>query len=362
MFNNKKTRVALIGAAVLAMVAGVAAVSVANAATQSNGSDGPVYIGDSLEDALAPAGRTFGWTDEVFGFNNPTNIATPYVCPADADASTTFLAPAGQERTIGSWSATGISLFYPSDSKNVAKFNTSLFGQSNGNAAAVKASGGNFSIGLACTINNGVKLASSGVWFASVHITPVTGAWTVTQATGDLGAGTPPTTEPTTPPAGSKTATLNLKATTLASTDGDLGLTVPADPTVLIGSPVVDATTHLSVSTGTLGAITVADGRVNSHPGWTLTTSVSDFVNAGDATKSIPKAQLGFAPAVTSGPATAAAAQTAGSAVYGSAFASADAATAAGTSVLNAGLTFIAPASAAAGTYNSTLTLTLASK
>jgi hypothetical protein len=362
MFNNKKTRVALIGAAVVAMVAGVAAVSVANAATQSNGSDGPVYIGDSNSNALVPAGHTFDWTDDMFGFNDPTNVATPYVCPSDATGSTTFLAPTGQERTIGSWSATGVSLFAPANTKNVAQFNTSLYAQNVGNASAVKAAGGNYSVGLACTINNGVKLASSGVWFASVHITAVTGAYTVTQATGDLSSGTPPTTEPTTPPAGSKTATLNLKATTLASTDGDLGLTVPADPTVLIGSPVVDATTHLSVSTGTLGAITVADGRVNSHPGWTLTTSVTDFVNEGDATKSIPKAQLGFAPTVTSGPATAATAQTAGSAVYGSAFASADAASAAGTSVLNAALTFIAPASAAAGTYDSTLTLTLASK
>ncbi|MBK4348609.1 hypothetical protein [Lacisediminihabitans changchengi] len=358
MLSFTKSRTILVGAAVLAVVAGATVAISASAAIQPNGSQAPVYIGDSNTNALIPAGSVIDWNDDNFGFNNPADVSTPYVCPADATGSVTFLAPKGQEFTMANYSAVGSSLFYPAGSKNVAQFTTSPYQQNVGNAAAVKAAGGDYSIGLACTINNGSKLASTGVFFASIHVTAVTGKFTVDQPT-ETGSTTPPT-----PPTGS--ADLNLKATTLAAQDGVLSLVAPAATTVLIGNPVLDPATQLSTSTGTLGDVKVSDGRVASHTGWDLTTKVTDFVLEGDNTKTISKAQLGFAPKLISKPTganiTAGTKQAAGTAVYDAAFASADNGVNVGDTVVNADLTFVAPATAAAGTYDSTLTLTLTSK
>jgi hypothetical protein len=356
MLKNKTTRLVIIGTALLAVVAGAAVATTANAATQANGSQDKVYIGDSISNALVPAGNTFGWTDDTFGFGDSANVATPYVCPADATGSIGFVAPATQEYTIANWSGTTLSSFV-TGTKTVSQFNTSLYAHTGALMGGVKAVGGNYSVGFACTINNLTKLASTGVFFASVHIS-AGGAYTVDQPT------EPVVAPPVTPPSGSQS--LNLKATTLAAQDGVLSLLAPANSTVLIGNPVLDPTTHLSVSTGKLGNVTVSDGRVVTHKGWDLTTAVSAFTLEGDSTKTIPAAQLGLAPKIVSKPnssvVTAAAAQVAGSATYTSPFASADSSAYVGSTVVDADLTFVAPATAAAGTYDSTLTLTLTSK
>jgi hypothetical protein len=357
MLKNKTTRLVVIGTALLAVVAGAAIATSANAITQANGSQDKVYIGDSNSNALVPAGSTLAWDDATFGYGDSANVNTPYACPADATGSISFVAPKGQEFTMASWSGTTLSLFVPG-TKTVQQFDTTLSDHTGAGMGAVKASGGNFSVGLACTINNQTKLASTGVYFASVHITAVTGAYTIDQPTEDV------VVVPPTPASGSQD--LNLKATTLAAQDGVLSLLAPASSTVLIGNPVLDPTTHLSVSTGKLGNVTVSDGRVVTHKGWDLTTSVSAFTLEGDSTKTIPAAQLGLAPKVISQPTnsvvTAATAQIAGSATYTSPFASADNGANVGNTVVDADLTFIAPATATAGTYDSTLTLTLTSK
>lgn len=349
MFKTKKARLAVIGAAVAAVLAGAAVVQVANATVQSNGSDGKVYLGDGTTNAMFTAGHTFGWEDDTFGFGNSANLSTPYVCPSDATGSTTFVSPKGSERTIASWSATGTSLFYPSGSKNVAQFNTSMYSQNGGNIAAVKATGGDYSVGLACTISNGAALATTGVFFATVHVTATSGAYTVDQPTEDA-----------LPASGAFTE--NLSATTMAMEDGTLNLVSPSISSVAIGTPTLDSITHLSTSTGTLGAFTVEDGRVVTHPGWTLTSTVAPFVN-GNVT--INARQLGIAPLLVSTDTTGAlvsTAQVAGSGTYPSTFATADNSVAVGNTVLNANLKFVAPASTAPGTYTSTLTLTLTSR
>lgn len=360
MITTKTTRLIAIGAAVLSVLAGAVVATAANAAVQANGSDAAVYIGDSLSDTQVAANATLNYGDDYFGFPDTSNLNTPYVCPVDATGSVVFVAPKGQERTKAAWLGTETSLF-SSGTKNTPKFDVSLYAKTGPNYASVKATGGDYSVGLACTISNGVGFASSGVWFASIHITAGTGAFTVDQPTAAVV--TPPPTTPT------GTASIPLKATTLGATDGVLSLTAPSNTAVLIGNPVIDPTTHLSTSTGTLGNVTVSDGRVVTHKGWDLTTSVTDFALETDVTKTIPKTQLGFAPALVSIPSgatgiTKAGVQTAGSATYGAPFASADNSPVVGdgNTVVNAVLTFIAPATAAAGTYDSTLTLTLTSK
>jgi hypothetical protein len=357
MLKNKTTRAVVIGAAVFAVVAGVAVTSTANAANQPNGSQGAMYIGSGNTGALVPAGTSSAFTDPNFGYGDPTNVTAPYTCPSDATGVASFVALAGQEYTVANWAGKAFSGF-ASGTKNISTPDATLNDFAGTGTAAMKTTGGNYSVGIACTINNGSALASTGVYFASIHITAVTGAYTIDQPT----AAAAPT--PTSTPVGSQP--LTLKATTLAAQDGVLSLLAPASSTVLIGNPVLDPTTHLSVSTGKLGNVTVSDGRVVTHPGWNLTTAVSVFTLEGDSTKTIPAAQLGLSPIIVSKPlnsvVTAAGAQIAGSGASTSSFASADNGANVGSTVVDADLKFIAPATATAGTYDSTLTLTLTSK
>jgi hypothetical protein len=117
-----------------------------------------------------------------------------------------------------------------------------------------------------------------------------------------------------------------------------------------------------STSTGTLPNITVNDARVHSRPGWDLTASVSDF---SFTTNTISKTQLGLVPALVSGAAAGTSAgvtQVAGAASYPAVIASGIADRTVGDTVLNGALTFVAPQEKPAGTYTSTMTLTVTSK
>ncbi|GAA2184590.1 hypothetical protein GCM10009785_33110 [Brooklawnia cerclae] len=115
-----------------------------------------------------------------------------------------------------------------------------------------------------------------------------------------------------------------------------------------------------------LGAFTVVDDRA-LLPGWTLTTAVDDFTNASADNDVVSKSALGLAPAAVSDlpvGVSLGTAQTAGSGEYPALFAQGaeDSSTLEAGTQLNADLSFAAPASAKAGTYSSTLTLSLVSK
>jgi hypothetical protein len=162
-------------------------------------------------------------------------------------------------------------------------------------------------------------------------------------------------------------ATVALSADVLAAVDGTLALSVPANAAATFEAPkLVD---NKSTTLGTLPAITVTDERVATRKGWTLQADVADFTTTATSSTTadtkISKAQLGIKPSYTSGTAagySVAAEQVAGSAVYPAAFASADKDNKVGTTVLGGDLTFVAPQEKPAGTYTSTLSLTLASK
>lgn len=165
-----------------------------------------------------------------------------------------------------------------------------------------------------------------------------------------------------------QTATRNLSAVIATSVDGVFALVGPANSTpAVIGNPTLDSVTGESVSTGTLGAFQVKDDRSISKKGWTLTADVNDFVNG---TTTIAKKALGIAPTLdtttNSGPGlpTLGAATVAGSASYATSmpFAQLAAGTYDTVANMNANLTFRAPLGTPAGTYTSTLTLTLVSK
>ncbi|ANP73332.1 WxL domain-containing protein [Cryobacterium arcticum] len=359
---SRKTSFAAAGLMSLALVA--TAATAAQAAPQSNGSDGPMYIYDGTTAEIIPADAPFAWDEAAVSSNSPTDPSDPLFCPVGSEGAVQFLSAPGEERNPLNWMAYSPGGFDPSLDLSVLLAPMMPEGLYNGlpGQAAVKAAGGTYSLGVACTIYNDVKVV--GAFYRTITVEAGTGIWRAA-AVQDTTTPVDPTdpTDPGTP--ADSTGTIALAPTVVGATNGVLALTVPAGAAATFGTPTL--VNNKSTTTGTLGAVTVNDGRVLTLNGWDLTANVADFVNAADTTSIIGKAQLGLAPQVTTAGTTAtgvtaAAAQVAGSASYPAAFASAAAGSTVGASVLDAGLTFVAPQSKAAGTYNSTLTLTVVSK
>lgn len=308
------------------------------------------YLLDGGDGHLLADDTVLNWDSQVLG--SPSSeletLETPFVGTPDSETISYFVSPRGSENTIASW-ITIKPAPVPVGTTNLVTPNLSLDGFTVGNWATVKA-GGDYSLGVAFLKNNGQLIADWGVKFIYIHVNPG-GAGTWTFAPQAVSGGT----DPGTPGENAGEEAINLSAQTIAAGDGGLTLAVAANAAT-IGNPTL--VNGQSVSTGTLPAVTVHDARVVSHPGWTLTSTVADFTNGTD---SISKAQLGIKPTKTSGPAgaLAGAEQTAGSAVYPSTFASADNSAVVGDTVLGGNLTFVAPVGKPAGTYTSTLTLTL---
>lgn len=356
MYLTRNSRAAAVGVVALAIFAGTA--TAASAADAAPATDAPLYIWDGNTAELVPAGRMMGWDETVVSSPSETDPSVHLMCPAGSESANQFLSAVGQERTVLNWTASSSGGFDPSVDLGVllAPLTPETLIDGLPGQAAAKAAGGTYSLGVACTINNGVTVV--GAFYRTITVEAGTGRWTATAAT-------PATPTPTpTAPEGTQ-GTVALAPTVAAAQNGVLSLSVPAGAAATFGTPTL--VNNKSTTTGTLGAVTVNDGRILTVNGWDLTANVADFVNSVDATNVIGKTQLGVAPQVTAAGTTAtgvtaAAAQVAGSASYPAAFASAAAGNTVGASVLDAGLTFVAPQSKAAGTYNSTLTLTVVSK
>lgn len=157
------------------------------------------------------------------------------------------------------------------------------------------------------------------------------------------------------------TGSVALNADVINAQDGALSLSVPSNASVTFGAATLGLI-NTSTSTGTLPNITVNDARVSSRPGWSLSASVSDF---SFSTNTISNAQLGMVLSKVSATAEGTqvgATQVAGSAVYPAVIATGTAAYKVGNTVLNGVLTFVAPQEKPAGTYTSTMTLTVVSR
>jgi hypothetical protein len=356
---NKKTmaRAGAITAAAAILIAGAASMASA-ATTQTNGSDGPVHIWDGNPTLVSPS-TSMAWNSELYASASSTDFdASPIVCPSDSTAYAVFISDQGQERTKANWKAYKTGAFATAQNVLQASLTPSSLILGTPGQATLKASGGSFSLGVACTKSSGVVV--TGAFYRYITVA-AGGAFTAT-ATADV----VPSSSPTPTPVNTNlTGTIALSAQTTAAANGTLSLSVPANAAATFGSPSLVA--NKSTTTGTLPNVTVADGRVVTRQGWTLSANVADFVNASDNTVTIGKANLGIAPTVVAGSTTATGvtagtATTAGSASYPFTFAEGAANNTVGNSVLGGNLTFVAPQEKAAGTYTSTLTLTLVSK
>ncbi|TFC85126.1 hypothetical protein E3T28_12050 [Cryobacterium sinapicolor] len=351
---NTKTRTLAVGALSIALLAGTG-VAAASAVVQTNGSAGAVYMYDAADgSALDAPGYSYGWDDQVVGSPDGVDPMVDFSCPAGTTNVYTFATTPGTE--LGG--TNGWKAFSPNSltaTGGVLLPNTTPSGQINGTGPAIKAAGGTYSLGFACTINNGVTTVAA--YYRTATITAGTGAYTLSR--NDTTVVVPPVVP------GPQNGTVALAPTTTGAVNGVLALTVPAGAAASFGTPSL--VNNKSTTTGTLGNITVNDGRVLTREGWNLSATVADFKNSTDATNIISKSQLGVAPKlVVAGTSatgvTAAAVQVAGAASGTYNFASGSAANTVGDSVLNADLTFVAPQDKAAGTYTSTMTLTVVSK
>jgi len=316
-------------------------------------SDAPVYLFDAGSAELFDETSVHEFEYDVIGGPSATDIEARFVCGADAQTTRTFIAPVGSERDTSAWIAYASFPFHPEHPREFMMYAMTLSGNTEGAPKSIKTNGGTYSAGIACLKDNDINFAESGLWFSTIDVTPVTGAWTARAVDG--GETTPPVV------IAPQTAEIAITAETIKPVEGVLSLNVKSGASATIG----DATlvNGLSTSTGKLGEFTVTDGRVTARKGWSLTTTVADFVGA-DATTTIPAAQLGVAPKVVSSSSegsTAAKPQSAGSAKFPADFASGEAGSAVAETVLDADLTFVAPADKAAGTYSSKMTLTLTS-
>ncbi|GII56958.1 hypothetical protein Pth03_53470 [Planotetraspora thailandica] len=167
--------------------------------------------------------------------------------------------------------------------------------------------------------------------------------------------------------------------------DGPASAAVTGTPTENLGSGTVDVKVDVPVSAGTitlqvpasgadlgraaeqqdgtftasgqLGEVTVNDRRPQAErTPWSLQATVDDFVSTTDATKKIPFAQLGSAPAVTGAGLTAGPAQTAG---QGQATRLLANATAGSSGSVNTNLSLVVPRDTPNGTYGTTVTVDL---
>ena len=446
--NKNVIRVGVMAASVGLMLSTIAP---ANAAYQSNGSFGAVYLYDTNY-ALQTGSFSWGWTSEVVGSASATAADVVIACPSSSTGAYTFIATSANTSTPGSWNASA-PLAFAAGTKNILQPNLSPAAQINGNALGVKTSGGVYNLGVACTSNSGVTVLAS--YYRTITVTATTGAWTAADPANDTtGAYLPtPSISVVTPSTSAdsvanrisgdvwvgdvlrantnapavfpsdytityqwkrngnaisgatsqnytvvdndgyakltvdviysgvaKTSgetpmvkggsavlggTVSLAAGVSAISNGYLELSIPAGAAASFTAPVIE--NNYSVTRGTLGNIQVNDSRWITTEGWNLQADVSNFVSGANT---LAKSNFGIAPRVvtantTATGITAGSATVAGSATYPTRFA--EAATGAdlgntGVTVLNADLTLKAPRTTAAGTYTSTVTLTLASK
>ncbi|KAB7790464.1 peptide-N4-asparagine amidase [Bifidobacterium leontopitheci] len=159
--------------------------------------------------------------------------------------------------------------------------------------------------------------------------------------------------------------TANLEAEVIAPAepeDGEFSFVAPAEATVRLTANAELDDLGRSVSTGTLGAFSVIDQRAKTKPGWDLTADATDFTRDGGTATTFGSKALGIHVKTAAKNGLTIADTTAGSATYATTIASLGGGRYGDTAFDGADLTVIAPAGTPAGTYGSTLTLTLTSK
>jgi len=187
---NKKTRIYAI-AAILAVVGGLFTwLASPSRADVTSGSDGSLYLYDGNYALQEAADKTWDFAGEVYASASSTTAEEPFVCPAESTGAYTFIADRGQERGgLNSWNAAATQIF-PAGSKNLLEPNFTPSANIISlklPQSSIKQVGGDYSLGIACTGNNGVTVIKT--WYRYISVTAGTGVWTAL-ANGDGSGGT----------------------------------------------------------------------------------------------------------------------------------------------------------------------------
>jgi hypothetical protein len=345
--KNKLIRALGISLASVTLVASVGTMSMA--ASQTNGSDDPLHIYTAAGVLINPS-TPIAWTTNINASTSSTGLAA-LTCPAPSTGYRLFISPRGQEKTLANHDA-----YRALTGSTVDQYLNISPSQANiGGALAIRDNGGSKSLGVACT--NGTDVVKA--YFR--HITVSAGGSFLAAATVDVAVTPSPTPETATSTTANRDGSVPLTATTIASADGTLSLSVPQGAAVTFGTATL--VNNKSTSTGTLPQVTVTDERYSSKLGWSVGASWTDFVSGGG--NIIGKANLAIVPSIvgiTNG-VTVASTPLAGLSVASSYnIAEATLNNGVGTTTIGGQLTFAAPIASPAGTYTSTLTLTLVSK
>ena len=217
-------------------------------------------------------------------------------------------------------------------------------------AGSVQFLAGLTTIGSSVAVN-GSGVATTTTAFASTGFQPLSAVFTPTNTTG-YSSSTATYSEFVVPSGGTGSGTEPVVVS--VPTSGSFTLTV--------GAGTVTLTISGPSATGVLNPVTVSDTR-NTFPGWSVSGQEADFTGSGTAAGyTISGNQLGWVPTQTSGtsavlgPAVAPTGPGLGTTAATLAYAIAP--NGFGTNVLGAILTLAIPASAAAGPYTGTLTIT----
>ncbi|MCX8530334.1 MAG: alpha-amylase family glycosyl hydrolase [Rhodoluna sp.] len=148
-------------------------------AAETAGSDGPVYLYDgnyALQDA---SDKSWAFNGEVYASESASTVDDPFTCPAQSTGAFTFISDRGKERTgTNGWNAAATQIF-PAGSKNLLEVNFTPSANVIPLAlpqASIKLAGGQYSLGVACTSNNGVTVVAA--WYRYIDVTAGSGNWT----------------------------------------------------------------------------------------------------------------------------------------------------------------------------------------
>ena len=264
-----------------------------------------------------------------------TTYTTSSTGPAGPTATTTNLSASPNPAQVGA---------------TVTLTATELAADGTNPAGSIQFESGGTDIGTAVAVN-GSGVATTTTTFAAAATVTLSAVFTPTNTTGYAGS----------------TGTYSETITTTNPNSGSepIAVTIPASGSFTL--TVATGTVNLSVSgsnaTGALNPVTVSDTR-NTFPGWQVTGQESTFNGSGTAAGyTISGNQLGWMPTdtslgtgVTLGPTVTPASP--GLGTTAGVLAQAAAPNGTGTSVLGANLTLAIPASAAAGPYGGTMTIT----
>jgi hypothetical protein len=167
-----------ISAVVLVAIALAVLISTLNSLKPKNSSNESLYFYEDGNPRVE--GKPLVWDANVTGSTSGTAPDSEFTCPQTSTQAFAFLSALGQEREIqGGWKA--FSQTYLKPDHRVLQPNLTISGLIEGEPGprTVQRTGGDFSLGLACT--HGGNSVVDSVSYRYVKVTAGTGEWSLTE-------------------------------------------------------------------------------------------------------------------------------------------------------------------------------------